>query len=352
MSEFNVVNIPILQNGYQFVIAADPDTPARVVVYHESCGELQRHTRCLLHDVEPALFSHNDIVEAIYSGYPGNASYNDDHTQWYITYTPISSTSEEGLLPLTLVGVVPFDDIESDYSTLKSRMQDFALYFLIACVCTVACVCFAMHHLSSFFFKTLVNPLHDFKSNAVDFSENALQVQLGKENLSSSFKYKQMKQVSSSFQSLIYVLESVNLHYFSNHFELAYEEILLLELIFRDMENEAGLGVVLNNKGNILLKLFEIDDHEILALECFKEAVKIGHKVLEDFSKVDDGSKNSHARFRFLTLTLAGRYCNLGNYYQQVREYEEALGVYGMSVGLFTQAGDTLGKARAAGRIC
>jgi hypothetical protein len=343
--------MPILTNGYQFVVISEPHYVERLVIYHSECEQRNRNGICLLRDLEPALFENTELVDAIYDGYTGSASYYEGDTKWYVSYTVINSTIAEGIKRLSVVGVVPYEDIEEDYMTLKKRAKSAGEYTLIACICVVVVMFVLIHHLSGFVFKALINPLHDFKSQANDFSDSGLEVELGNTSKSKSFKYKEMAKVKSSFQSLIYVLEDVNRQYFSNKLEVAYEQILLLENIFHEMENKAALGVILNNKGNILLKLFEIEDHEKFARDCFKESISIGHEVIEDFSKIDDEKKKTDTIFRFHTLTLAGRYCNIGNYYQLVRDLDAALAVYEMSIRLYAQAGDVVGKARATGIV-
>ena len=351
----DLLELPLLREGYQFIVASTPSldliSPAlndRVVAYHNDCAS----GVCSLEVLEPALFAQTDVVNAIYNGTTGNASYYDGNTKWFVSFAMIRSTNTEGMETFSLVGVVPYEDIEEDYMTLKARMTRFAEYSLIICMCIVVVVFIVMNQLSMFFFKTLINPLHEFNSQAAEFNDRGLEEVLGNVNSTSiSFKYRKMAKVTSCFQSLVYILEDVNQSYYSNKFEVAYEQILLLEHIFHEMENEAGLGVILNNKGNILLKLFEINDHEKIACDCFQEAIQIGHKVVEDFSKLVDEKKKTATRFRFHTLILAGRYCNMGNYYQLVRDFKAAVNVYEMSIGLYTQAGDVVGRARARGTV-
>lgn len=355
----DLLHQPILRHGYQFLVIYDQisiDNATRYVTYHQNCTDSKFSSRerglCLLEDLEPGLFAQTAIVDAIYKGATGNATFYSDNNKYFVSFATIRSTATDYMGSMSIVVVVPYDDIESDYLTLKSRMTDFATYSLIVCVCIVVVVFLVSTQVSSFFFKKLINPLHEFNSQASEFSAQGLEEELGNVSTTCSFKYKKMAKVTSSFQSLIYILEDVNRSYLSNKFEIAYEQILLLEHIFHEMENEKGLGVILNNKGNILLKLFEIENHAKLAHECFKEAIQIGHKVVEDFTKLVDQKKKTEALFRFHTLTLAGRYCNMGNYYQLVRDYKAAVSVYEMSIGLYTQAGDVLGKARATGTVC
>jgi tetratricopeptide (TPR) repeat protein len=351
----NLIELPLLTNGYQFVVVTGSSVFAgnsdRTVAYHRNCARTRSEAVCLLQELEPDLYAHSNIVEAIYNRSIGNSSFSDGTTKWFVTYYPISSTSSsEGNDGLSVVGIVPYGDIEENYVHLKTFMKSWGEYSLIAVACVVVIIFFIMIKLSSFFFKTLINPLHEFNSQAAtDFNEGELDEELGNTSRSISFKYKAMEKVKSSFQSLIFILEDVNHQYFCGRFDVAYDQVLLLEHIFQEMENEPGIGVILNNKGSILLKLFEVEDNVKKAHDCFKESIRIGLKVVEDFSKIVDEKKKTDAAFRFHTLTLAGRYCNLGNYYQLVHDYEAALRVYDMSVGLYTQAGDIVGKARATG---
>mmetsp|Transcript_23890 Transcript_23890/g.35053 ORF Transcript_23890/g.35053 Transcript_23890/m.35053 type:complete len:908 (-) Transcript_23890:45-2768(-) len=319
--------------GYNYVI----DSDGLVVLYN---GDVSPCGRCHITEAEfgtkvtKESMAFDEISIDVVLGNEGSSSFRKNNKKFHMHFAPVEGSRYR------YVSIIPDAVVVESTDVLVKDITNL-LFFGTLLTLLIAVVVIAIGGMSAIYLAAVVvKPINDFNDFSIDVGPGKLDIELGNVE---GHSHSDIVQVGRRFRSFIEAMTFSNKEFYAHNIESAYESILRVEAVMREINNPRGLSVVLSNKANILLRYYELRDHLSLAKKCFDIAILEGHRAIETCTTEEDE--------RYCTITLAGRYGNLGAYYMDTREYDNSIAAYEMAIMLHGKAADKIGEIRARGNL-
>lgn len=272
----------VLSNGFGFLTASD----GSVLVHPDYTLGVTQGTFSLVELEFPGATSSAEAQEFVRvvatkmnAGEKGTATYTKGGKKWFAAFAPVPGAG------YSLGVAVPEDDIQEPFINAQSSINATVVIVVLVVTGCIGLVLFFAFGLASKVANDIVRPVQAMNAaikriNRGQFSGEVVNVQSNCKELGLLFNV---------FQQMFVVVKFGNSSFEDGAYDEAlnnYEEALQL---FRDLQNQAGIGVALNNIGNIHFMLKNYG----LAAKAYEGAVNITTSMLlgtAEGAGADDGA--------------------------------------------------------------
>jgi tetratricopeptide (TPR) repeat protein/uncharacterized protein YegL len=349
--EATVLSATVMENGYsylcdgkkQLIVHPDLDYSTDSNVYRVTDKEFDPQAE------NEVIFFENLLDDRVLKGEVGQQAFSKSGQKWYVSYGPVNGTS------YFLLMVVPESDITKSADTLE---EDANTAITILIVVVVLVLCFIIVVGTWFAMRTsrkITEPVEVFNRILNDIAEN--EYVLAQEQ--QAHEYGDIINLQHKINNLFLAVKFSTESYFKGDYNEAIECLQEVEEMFRVIDQKRALGVVYNNKGNILRRAKGKDDGFISALKSLKasvdniaEFVKITESKLDATTSTADNEEMRDKQSEFLTLfrgILASRLSNYGDCLREAGRHEDALEVLSTSYELNSGVDNLMGMIQALG---
>jgi len=315
-------------------------------------------------DTEIAAFN-TFLNTAVFEGEVGQNSFIKGGSLWFVTYGPIAGT------PYFLLMVVPESEVIEPATEVESYGHKSLLYLVIAAACIGSFVLVAGSFIARWISKLITEPVILFTKILSDIATHNMEDNTdGGGGGATAGELTEIHSLRNKISDLILAVKFSTDAYYKSDYESALDFLQHVEDMFTLMGQRRALGVIYNNRGNILRKHVGDRDNFATALSYLEMGVSIIRE--EHTSAVDELAKakeaalqafrgNSYrvvssADIRVLSDTvvvfekiLGLRLSNYGDCLREAQRYADAETALSESFSLFLKCDDVLGMLQVKG---
>jgi len=273
------------------------------------------------------------LVNNVFPGQQGQKEFLKEGETWYVTYGPI--ISEAGL-------------VESRGGSGSEGTITLLIVYIVASVVVLVVGVYLSQRIADL----ISRPVALLNRILVDMAENKT---LAKKDPSTDRTTFRRGSTDLSSQNFMFLSVKFSTRaYYRQDYESALEYLVEAEKVFAEMNQQHALGIVYNNRGNILRRKHAPFKEFTSSIRQLQKAVDIARTMYDDSHKdyckkaggnFDAMKANAHARL------LASRLLNLGDCLRESSETTKALGIIRESYGLFSRIQHTHGRLASLGNM-
>jgi tetratricopeptide (TPR) repeat protein len=239
----SVLAATVLETGYTYLIDSDLN-----VIMHPDASSSSVQTICELEfdscSSANAQAYDTHIAAAIDVGDIGQWRFlKDDSTAWWVTYAPVNGTSYFMLM------TVPEAEVDEIAEAIRTTGNTAINTVIGLAVALGLIMLFLGQRLSQRISQKIAGPVEEF--NGILAGINNHQMEAINVDLSVN-EFAQISKLQSRILSLYLAVRFSTNSYYNQDFNQALQYLEEVENMFKDMHQKAAIGVVLNNKGEIL----------------------------------------------------------------------------------------------------
>ncbi len=289
----SILNLDVSKNGRAFLVDETGDTITHPDLDDDFVPIL---------DLEMIGYSSTEraafqaIITSMQNGESGLESFTKAGENWYIAFNPINASG------YSLALVLPKADITEPIDLLRADIIRSSTRNILIMVAILLLLIVIIVYLSVMVSRRIVEPVQQL----TDFSEQIAGGDLSQDLSVLQGVPREVQVLHNAFAGLLTALRFGNSEYYSGNMDVAYNNYLKALELFRTTDNQRGVGVCLNNLGNIYRAWGETDE----AVDCYLKAINVAETLQ------DKGA-------------LASRYNNYGlillesNRFKEAQEYLE-----------------------------
>lgn len=375
-----VLSATILNSGYTYMC----DNQKQLVLHPDITDPNEIYTVSQLEfpsgDSAEINAFYSILDNSVFQGVISQTSFQKDGATWYVTYRPVSGT------PYFMLMVVSESDIVEPAVTVDTYASG-SVTVLITVVCIIAaCVLMIGSIIAHHFSKMITAPvlvftrvLHDIReSNMDETPQMHADIEEGGDGGSGrrstnyarahAHDFDEVTELRSKISNLFLAIKFSTDAYYKHDYEAALQFLTEVEEMFTIIDQKRALGVIYNNRGNILRKRktkaaaesgspSSYDD----ALAYLQQAVEnIKTYVVKAQNDLADATKDEHnvdddkvhtigdSLVTFETI-LASRLSNYGDCLREAGYFVESDRALGQSLALYSKHEDMQGQLQARG---
>lgn len=316
----------ILSSGFSFMM---DKTFALIVYPNLDMTKINYLTTSMLSNSEEILSFTNklSIVNSQLSGY---FDYNKNGNKWYLFYTNIPSAS------YILCMTVSENDILASSNSLKENIKNTSRNYMIGTIIGAVIGAIILAFINNKLANLITEPLTEFVDKMEQMTKANLDIEMEKIDPQSL----DMRILHNQFTNLLHALRFGNEAYYNGDHKKALENYNTIYEILRETNNKRGMGVCLNNIGNVYLNI-----EPLKALDYYESAIENAKELLHNYENSEEDNK-------VYKIILAKRYMNMGVYYKErSKDYNEAKKYYRESLNLHIETNNQVGIARVYGNL-
>jgi tetratricopeptide (TPR) repeat protein len=349
----SVLNAKILNSGYTYMIDKQLG-----LIMHKNIPDMDQMYS--VSDIEkPDAAFMTALTSGVAAGTNGKQDFvKEDGSSWYGAWENIQGTD------YTMVMVVPYDDINASAIIIEED-GNVALNHLVGWVIGIGIASLALGVICARIVSVKISgPVNHFNKVIQDINDKNFDD--ADDAIEEESEFSQINHLQSKILSLYLAVKFSTNAYYKNKFEDALKYLTEVEKMFADMKQLHALGVVFNNKGEIMragVKEITGDDTPRRvaqlydnALKSFRLAVANARFLLrtaEEELNRDDGDQES---MRLAALDriayakrLGDRLSNMAICCKSAKRYEESLEFLRESADVLSSADDMNGLVRVMG---
>lgn len=348
--EATVLSATVMDNGYTYMCDGSQQLIVHPALDYSADSTIYRVTEKEFDpDAEDeVLFFERLLEDHVLKGEVGQNSFTKNGDTWHVSYGPVNGTS------YFLLMVVPDSDITKSADALESD-ADAAITVLIVVVVLVLCFIIVV---GTFFAvrtsRKITEPVEVFNKILHDIAE---QKDEGLPSEVISHEYRDINNLRHKIGNLFLAVKFSTESYFKGDFQDAIACLNEVEEMFRIIDQKRALGVVYNNKGNILRRAEGKQDGFASALKALKASVdNISEYIDSTEAKLrataseDLEQRRQHNELLSLFQgILASRLSNYGDCLREAGRHEDALDVLSTSYDLNSGVDNLKGMIQALG---
>ncbi|MFW9923577.1 MAG: tetratricopeptide repeat protein, partial [Candidatus Thorarchaeota archaeon] len=205
------------------------------------------------------------IIDDMKLGNSDQVEFTKAGDKWYISYSPITTTG------YSLALVVPESDIIAPVLELREeivrRSTNNILISVGLLVLALALIVFVSVSVS----KRTVKPINDF----IQFSKQVAEGDLSRDLGDGEGIPREIQGLHQALDGLLTALRFGNSDYYGGNLDLAFNNYLKALKLFETTKDQLGIGVCLNNIGNVYREWGEIDE----AKDFYKKAIAVAENL-------------------------------------------------------------------------
>jgi Mg-chelatase subunit ChlD len=318
----------ILSNGFTFMMNKD-----YIMVVYPNMDMTKinsESTTLMLDSSQKEIETFKEKSTVIKSKTTGYFDYSRKGEKWYLFYANIPLTS------YVLCMTVSENDILSSSNKLKENVKKTSTDYMIGTIIGAIIATILLGVINNKLANLITEPLIEFVDKMEQMTKANLDIEMEKIDPRSF----DMTILHNQFKNLLQALRFGNEAYYKGDHHRALENYNIIYEILQKTNNKRGVGVCLNNIGNVYLNL-----EPIKALDYYEKAIENALELLHDFS-------NTEYENRAYKIILAKRYMNIGVYYKEkAKNYPEAKKYYTQSLQLHFETNNEVGIARVYGNL-
>jgi len=342
----------VLESGYSYLcdnqkqLIVHPDIIDSNIIYTIEELEFEPYME------SDIIFFDNLLTQSVFEGEKGQTSFNKGSDTWYVSYGPVPDT------PYYLLMVVPEAEVvepATDVETYADSSINGAITIIIILLVAVLVVgTFFAHHLS----RLITGPVIVFTKVLSDIAD----MKMGNEEMggSSSNDFDEVDDLRGKISNLFMAIKFSTDAYYKSDYDAALSFLQQVEDMFVVIDQKRALGVVYNNRGNILRKHVGDADGFQSSLVYLEKAIGImrGYcdKANSDLKEAeqagnDDAVGELMASIAVFDKILASRLSNLGDCFRVAHRLEEAQKAFHESLDLYQKQEDFQGVLQVKGNV-
>lgn len=302
----------------------------------------------------------------------GHSSFMKGGATWFVTYGPIAGT------PYFMLMVVPEDEVIAPGVAVQTYADTSTIYLIFTAACIGSFVLVAGSFIANTISKKITEPVIMFTeilSNIAahrlgDHEDSGDSVTGGVGGGATTGELTEIHSLRNKISDLFLAVKFSTDAYYKSDYQSALVFLQQVEDMFKMMGQRRALGVIYNNRGNILRKHGGEQDKFAAALGYLEMAVAIiridCNNVSEELAKAKEAALQafrgnnyrvvSSADIRILSeqeaifeKVLALRLSNYGDCFREAHRYSEADAALSESFRLFEKHNEVLGMLQAKG---
>eukprot|EP01028_Stygiella_incarcerata_P001762 TRINITY_DN13262_c0_g1_i1.p1 TRINITY_DN13262_c0_g1~~TRINITY_DN13262_c0_g1_i1.p1 ORF type:complete len:942 (-),score=203.59 TRINITY_DN13262_c0_g1_i1:119-2944(-) len=354
----------IMKNGYTYLLDRRDDR----AVFHKNWPRTKGPES--IYVVEFDSYSSSDAIDfrsqymqSIQLAESGSGKFDKDSEEYYMHYSPCSEQN------FTIVAVVPMKDVNEKADDFEDDVSNLVIVEIVVLSVVIVAVVAVSILIVFFLSRRISKPLERFSDHLERMGKGDFSHEIRNGGSSTSgddaIMPKEIEELFDTFQGLTVALRLGNEVYYRGDLELALSNYTMAMGLFKKHKNTKGVGVCLNNIGNIHFQRKKFS----LAKEFFQYAIdNIENECLEFVHFVDrDGAASEGAmctEARLLDAStvltenqtkklniLSGRYSNLALVLVELGEIENAEMLLLKAISLDVLTDSIRGMATRVGNI-
>ena len=284
----DILDLDVSDNGYAFLIDSNGDTITHPGLVDDFVSievlEMSGATAS-----EEAAFA--TIINDMKNGEADSGEFTKNGNKWYISYQPITATG------YSLALIVPEADIVEPVEALRQDIIRRSTNNILISVGLLVLALILIVFVSVSVSRRTVQPIEDF----IDFSERISKGDLSGDLDDDEAIPREIRGLHTALDGLLTALRFGNSDYYGGNLDLAFNNYLKALKLFETTKDDVGIGVCLNNLGNVYREWGEMDQ----AKDFYAKAITVAEKLQDEKG-------------------LASRYNNYGLTLLDVGQVEEA----------------------------
>ncbi|MHA1629628.1 MAG: tetratricopeptide repeat protein [Candidatus Heimdallarchaeota archaeon] len=261
----SILNLDVSKNGYAFLVDENGDTITHPDLVDEFIPIIDLEMTDASATERTAF---QDIIDDMRLGLTGQESFTKNGAKWYISYSPVSTTK------YSLALVVPEDDILEPVYQLRDDILRRSLNNVLVSIGLLVLAFIFIVVISVNVSRRTVKPIQDF----IDFSERIAKGDLSTELDEDKILPREIKGLHSALDGLLTALRFGNTDYYGGNLDRAYNNYLKALKLFETTNDEAGIGVCLNNLGNVYREWGDLNQAKDFYAKAIVVAEKLGER--------------------------------------------------------------------------
>jgi len=332
----SILNLEVTDNGYAFLIDENGDTITHPALVDEFIPIMDLEMADATTEEKAAFQA---IINNMKNGLTAQESFTKNGQKWYISYSPVSTTH------YSLALIVPENDILEPVYQLREDILRRSVNNILLSVGLLVLAFIMIVFISVNVSRRTVKPIQDF----IDFSERIAKGDLSTELDEDKILPREIKGLHSALDGLLTALRFGNTDYYGGNLDRAYNNYLKALKLFETTNDQAGIGVCLNNLGNVYREWGDLHQAKDFYAKAIAVAENLGERaslssrynnyglVLLDFGDFEGAQQYlekalaineelGRVRGRILCLNNLGlAHFKLGNVKLAYKYYQEAL---------------------------
>ncbi|HUU77040.1 MAG TPA: tetratricopeptide repeat protein [candidate division Zixibacteria bacterium] len=305
----SILSLTIGNDGYAFLIDSNGDT-----ITHPYLGEdfesIMNLEMINSTSGEKTIFQ--SIINDMKLGNSAQTNFTkDDGDRWFISYNPITATG------YSLALVVPEEDILEPVNQLRDDILKRSTNNILISVGLLVLALILIIFVSITVSRRTVQPINDF----IEFSERIAKGDLSRDLDADEAIPREIRGLHEALDGLLTALRFGNSDYYGGNLDLAYNNYLKALKLFETTKDQIGIGVCLNNIGNVYREWGELDE----AMNFYKKAIAVAENLQDKPG-------------------MASRYNNYGLSLLDSGEVEEAQKFVELALKLYEEIGNVRGR--------
>jgi len=359
-----VLNALVFESGYTYMcdgqkqLIVHPDIDSADTIYSVSDLEFESESTQESSAFDSLLDDH------VLLGETGHSVFIKGGSLWFVTYGPIAGT------PYFLLMVVPESEViepATDVENFANKQIGSMIGVVVAICVVVLVVGFLLAHR---FALMIVGPvliftkiLDDIASSRLDqdYAGTGTDIQdtVDVVVMAPGEDFEEVSQLRNKMSNLILAVKFSTDAYYKNNYGVALQFLQQVEDMFAAIDQKRALGVVYNNRGNILRKSVGEGDKFESALSSLQAAVTLIQEFVSSANdklaaaKASGGDVDAQQRLRvniaMFEKILASRLSNYGDCLRQAERFVEAESALGEAHRLFEKLEDIQGMLQVRG---
>jgi len=299
----SILSLDVSDNGYAFLIDANGDTITHPDLVDDFVPIIDLEMSGATTQERAA---YQLIINDMKSGGQGLANYTVNGKEWHISYNPIEASG------YSLALVVPEEDILAPIEALRDdilkRSTNNIMISVGLLVLALALIIFVSISVS----RRTIEPIQDF----IDFSKQIAKGDLSRDLDANAALPREIQGLHNALDGLLTALRFGNSDYYGGNLDLAYNNYLKALKLFETTNDQAGIGVCLNNLGNVYREWGDLKE----AKTFYARAIKVA-ETLQDKAALASRYNNYG-----LILLDSGAFEEARQYVEKALQFNEELG--------------------------
>jgi hypothetical protein len=344
-----VLSAKILDSGYtylcnnlrQLIVHPDVDSDSKTVFYVEDKEFSDKSEKAAFNS-----FLQNEVFE----GTRGQRTFTKDGDTWYVTYEPVNGTE------YFLLMVVPEDEILEPATSIETYANS-SITILIVFIVIVGVIALVVGTLiANRLAICIAEPVQIFNKILADITDNNFDS--GSENGKVASNYREINSLHGKIKNLFMAVKFSTEAYNNQDYAVALKYLDEVETMFDSIQQQRALGIIYNNRGNILRNFLKTTGNFGEALEALRMAVAnmrsfvaMANAQLATAREQNDTVAEEAAATALNRLggVLANRLSNYGDCLREARRFEDSLEALDESYDLFAAGDDISGMINTLG---
>jgi len=299
----DILDLDVSKNGYAFLIDSNGDTITHPDLVDEfvSIEELEMIDATTSEEVAFAT-----IINDMKAGEAETTDFTKNGEKWYISYQPINAAG------YSLALIVPEADIVEPIEELRAEIVRRSVNNILLSVGLLILALILIIFVSISVSRRTVQPIEDF----IDFSERISKGDLSRDLDDDETIPREIRGLHEALDGLLTALRFGNSDYYGGNLDLAYNNYLKALKLFETTKDDVGIGVCLNNLGNVYREWGEMDQ----AKDFYAKAITVAEKLNDE-----PGLASRYNNFG-LTLLDVGNVEEAQKYLEKALALNESLG--------------------------